>query len=337
MKILVLHKGGIGDVVFVLPLLDDLKRAYPGSELTVLTHDQGRELLAFAPAVDRALALGPVSTRWKLKEARALLKGERFDLALTTARSPRAAYLLWRVAKVRVGFAGGPEALLYTHRAPSQPVEVEFSRRFERLGIALGVSVSGALPRLSVPPFAQSRARALLLSAGWSGKGFLIAAHVGGGWPTKQWPIEYIASLAKLLQERWGATLLLQGGKGDVERAERVEELASGSVIAAVGNPMQDALAQAALCDAAVGLDSGLSHATAALGVPTLHLFGPNDPQSIRWAPHQTAITVGLECQPCNRAGKAGCPLGHHRCMRDITPAYVAAALEPLLARRAAR
>ncbi len=332
-KVLVLHKGGIGDVVFALPLFEDLKRAFPSAELTVLTHDQGQELLAFAPFVDHALALGPVARGWKLGRALERIRGRSFDIALTTARSPRAAYFLWKSgARTRVGFSGGPEALLYTHRAPTEPVEKVFSRRFERLETALGLTPSQAMPRLEVPPIARARGRALLEAQGWSGNGPLIAIHIGGGWPTKRWPTEYVVSLANILRDSYQATLLLQGGADDLARASEIERDASrGSVVSSVGAAIRDALSQAALCSAAVGVDSGLSHATAALGVPTLHLFGPNDPDSIRWSEHQQVLTLKLPCQPCNRAGKKRCPLGTHQCMRDLYPQRVAIALAPLL------
>jgi len=77
-----------------------------------------------------------------------------------------------------------------------------------------------------------------------------------------------------------------------------------------------------------VGLLTG-----AALGVPTVSLFGPNEPASIVVAPHQRVwVQQGLQCRPCNRLGKVRCPLGHHRCMRDTTSAQVLSVLEPLLA-----
>ena len=334
LNLLVLHKGGIGDVVFALPFFADLKAGYPGSHLTVLTHDQGRELLAFAPAVDEALPLGPVSLGWQVDRARELIAGMRFDIALTTARSPRAAYFLWKSgAKTRVGFEGGPESLLYTHRAPVSPPEKVFSTRFDRLLRALKVKVSESTPRLALPAFARERGRAMLKALGWTADdGPLVGIHVGGGWPTKRWPPEHIAELARRLKESWKATLLLQGGSDDANRAAHVQALSpAGSVLMATGTTIQDALVQASMCDVAVGVDSGLSHATAALGIPTVYLFGPNDPDSIRWAPHQAVLRVGLECQPCNRAGKERCPLEHHQCMRGMLPERVAAALTPLL------
>src|SRR5262249_50355956 len=91
------------------------------------------------------------------------------------------------------------------------------------------------------------------------------------------------------------------------------------------------------LASAAVGLDSGLSHAGVALGVPTVLLFGPNDPASVEPMAHARLVTQPLPCRPCNRAGKKRCPEGHHRCMQDTTPANVLPALDALGHRRRAR
>jgi heptosyltransferase-2 len=329
-KTLLLHKGGIGDVVFGLPLIRDLKVADPGGQLTVLTHDQGRELLAFSADVDRSLSYGSLSSGFSIKAARAALGPECFDLALTTTRSPRAAWLLYRSgAARRAGFGGGPEALLFTHRAPAAPFEVVFSRRFQRLATALGIATSDELPRLRVPPERQEQARRQLAALGWDGKAPLVALHVGGGWPTKQWPLERMKDFVGLAAAS-STAVLLQGGLADRDRARSLVEGARGLVLDTVGNSVSESLAQAALCRAAVGLDSGLSHAAAALGVPTVHLFGPNEPSSVLPAPHQRLMTRDLPCRPCNRAGKVACPEGHHRCMRDFEAADVWAALSAL-------
>lgn len=330
MKTLLLHKGGIGDVVFGLPLIRDLKAADPGGQLTVLTHDQGREVLSYCPDVDRAISFGPMSAGFSLAAARAALGPSRFDLAVTTTRSPRAAWLVYRSgATRRAGFGGGPEALLFTHRASATPFEVVFSRRFQRLSAALGLAPCDELPRLRVPPERLEAARGQLAALGWDGKAPLVALHIGGGWPTKQWPLDRMRDFVRLAAAA-GSVVMLQGGSADRDRARALGEGAAGHVLDTVGNPVGESLAQAALCRGAVGLDSGLSHAAAALGVPTVHLFGPNEPASILPAPHQRLLTRDLPCRPCNRAGKVACPEGHHRCMRDFEAADVWAALEAL-------
>jgi heptosyltransferase II len=331
--ILVFHKGGIGDVVFGLPLLFDLKAAYPSAHLTVLTHAQGRDVLAFCPAVDEVISSGEMLARWTVGGARAALGQRRFDLAVATARSLRAAWLLRGLGSPRrVGFGGGPEALLYTHVAPVRPFEVVFARRFERLAACLGLLPVEARPQLVVPPTALAAAHERLRAAGWSANGPLIALHAGGGWPTKQWPVEHLCRFAVLARKRLGAQVLLQGGRADEARAEAVRREVGDAVIPMVGNPVSEALAEMAACAGVVGLDSGLSHAAVALGIPSVLLFGPSDPRSVVPASHQQLLfRAELECRPCNRRGKTGCPEGHHRCMRALAPEDVLSTLEPLV------
>src|SRR5262249_287026 len=163
-RVLVFLKGGIGDVVFALPLLADLRAGWPGAEVVALSHDQGADVLRFSPAVAAALrsppaaasvlSTGPVAARISISAALRALGPGRFDVAVTPVRSLRAAWLLRRSgAPVRVGFGGGPERVLLTHAAPVRPFEVVFSRRFERLAAVLGVP-TGAPARLVVdaPP-----------------------------------------------------------------------------------------------------------------------------------------------------------------------------------------
>ncbi|MGZ6097175.1 MAG: glycosyltransferase family 9 protein [Myxococcaceae bacterium] len=329
-RVLVFLKGGIGDVVFALPLLGDLRAGFPGAELVALSHDQGADVLRYAPALDTVRATGPMSARSTAREALAALGPGRFDVALTPVRSWRAAWLLRRSgARVRVGFGGGPERLLLTHAAPVRPFEVVFSRRFERLAAALGLP-TGAPGRLEVPAPARAEAERRLAALGRTAARRLVALHVGGGWPTKRWPREHCAELTRRLAAR-GAQVMLVGGPGDRASARDLAGAAPpGAVVDRTGAAVADALAELSLASAAVGIDSGLSHAGVALGVPTLLLFGPNDPASISPVAHARLVTQPLSCRPCNRAGKERCPEGHHRCMRDTDPAQVLSALEAL-------
>ena len=328
-RVLVFLKGGIGDVVFALPLLGDLRAGFPRAEVVALSHDQGADVLRHAPAVDQVRSTGPLTARSSVSDALRALGPERFDVAVTPVRSARAAWLLMRSgARIRVGFGGGPERLLLTHVAPVRPFEVVFSRRFERLASALGLS-TGAPARLSVPETSREEARRRLRSAGRDEGRPLVALHVGGGWPTKRWPVVHARGLVERLASR-GAQVLLVGGEADRPRAQETATAAPAAVLDRTGATVADTLAELSLAAVSVGVDSGLSHAGVALGVPTVLLFGPNDPASVEPVAHARIVTQPLPCRPCNRAGKERCPEGHHRCMQDTMPGQVLAALDAL-------
>jgi heptosyltransferase-2 len=210
-----------------------------------------------------------------------------------------------------------------------RPFEVVFSRRFERLATALGLP-TGAPAQLAVAASEQSKARQRLRAAGRAETGPLVALHVGGGWPTKQWPVVHARGLVERLAGA-RAQVLLVGGAEDRARAQEIAAAAPEAVLDRSGASVADTLAELSLATAAVGLDSGLSHAGVALGIRTVLLFGPNDPASVDPVAHARLVTQPLPCRPCNRAGKVRCPEGHHRCMRDTTPDQVLAALDLLV------
>ena len=329
-RVLLFLKGGIGDVVFALPLLGDLRAGFPSSELVALSHDQGADVLRHAPAVDTVRSTGPMSSRSSVEDA--LRPSGR---GASTWRSPRCGPSVRRgccsarARGCRVGFGGGPERLLLTHAAPVRPFEVVFSRRFERLATALGLS-TGAHARLVVDGPARDEARRRLGSAGRREERPLVALHVGGGWPTKRWPVPHARALVERLASR-GAQLLLVGGAADRPRAQEIAATAPpGAVLDRTGASVADTVGELALAGAAVGIDSGLSHAGVALGIPTVLLFGPNDPASVEPVSHARMVTQPLRCRPCNRAGKERCPEGHHRCMQDTTAEQVLSVLDVL-------
>jgi heptosyltransferase II len=97
------------------------------------------------------------------------------------------------------------------------------------------------------------------------------------------------------------------------------------------GTDLRDAILALAGAAAAISNDSGLLHVAAALGTPSIGIFGPTSPW--HWAPlNPLAATIettsALPCRPCH---KPVCRLGHHRCMTEITPDAVLVAVQRAL------
>jgi heptosyltransferase-2 len=158
----------------------------------------------------------------------------------------------------------------------------------------------------------------------------LAALCVGSEWQTKIWPAEHFAALADRLAER-GLTPVLLGGAREKPLAEAVQARAGARCVDTTGNPIGEALAilsRSAIC---VGGDSGLTHAARALGVPTVALFGPTAPGAHEFGPRERAVELGLSCSPCSLHGQRRCPLGHHRCLRDLSADLVLKHCEAVL------
>jgi heptosyltransferase-2 len=108
--------------------------------------------------------------------------------------------------------------------------------------------------------------------------------------------------------------------------------LSEPGVVSGFGTELGLAAALLRGARAAVANDSGLMHLATAVGTPVVALFGPTAP-TFGYAPYRSparVLEVALPCRPCTVFGGAHCPMRHHRCMIDLDPERVAAALESL-------
>jgi heptosyltransferase-2 len=149
-------------------------------------------------------------------------------------------------------------------------------------------------------------------------------------WGTKRWP--YYPELAGELAG--AARVVILGSANDAELATAIV-LAAPSAIDATGQ--LSLLASAELvrrCAVLVTNDSAPLHLASAMETPTVAIFGPTVPE-FGFGPLAPRASVvgheGLPCRPCDRHGPQRCPLGHFRCMRELTPALVAERVRALL------
>ena len=122
------------------------------------------------------------------------------------------------------------------------------------------------------------------------------------------------------------------GGPEDRGLAQQL--VAGGAGASAAGEfSLQETGALLARAAVAVSGDTGVMHMATGVGTPVIALFGPTVEQ-FGFFPYRASAAVlqqDLGCRPCSATGTATCPLGHHRCLGDITPADVAAAVARLV------
>jgi heptosyltransferase-2 len=324
-RVLVVQTAYLGDTVFTSALVAALVDRFPGARLELCVAPRAADVARAIPGAaqvhlfdkrgaDRGLSgLRRVAAR--LREA-----GE-IDLAVVPHRSPRSALLAFLSgAAERVGFGGTLASLLYTAKV-ARP-----AGGFLEQEAALARAV-GAVPRamrLVAPAQHVAAARGLL------GDAPLAALCVGSEWETKIWPPERLAALADGLAAR-GLLPVLLGGPREKPLARAVASAMRARAVDTAGNSVAEALGILSLASLCVGGDTGLVHAARAMGVPTVAVFGPTTPLLHQFGPRERAVSLGLSCSPCSAHGSRRCPLGHHRCLRDLDAERVAAACQEVL------
>ena len=346
-KILVRVPNWVGDAVMCLPALEALRLALPESEITLLARPWVRDVFPAEALRCRVLSYDTSGEhhgfrgRWRIASA---LRRERFDAAILFQNAFDAAFITWLAGiPIRAGYVRHGRRALLTHPVPA-PRKGEMGHEthyylelMRRLGL---IPAFRKVDRISLPCSDKSRANAraqLLTEVDDSGEGrFLVGISPGATFGTaKRWPAQRFAELATRLHAEAGAVCILFGAPAEQELAKHVRSLAGTATRSLVGRTsLAKFIDLIPGCDLFITNDTGTMHVAAALGVPTLAIFGPTNENETR--PLGTAVEVVVGdafCRPCKLRH---CPIDH-RCMTSIEVDHVFQAARQLLRERLGR
>ncbi|MBE7942112.1 MULTISPECIES: lipopolysaccharide heptosyltransferase II [Ramlibacter] len=321
---LVIAPQWIGDAVMTEPLLRRL--AGRGERLTVGAVPWVAPVYRAMPQVEAVIEF-PFQhggLQWRARRELAREIEGRFDTAYVLPNSLKSALLPF-LASIprRVGYLGEARVGLLTHRlrnpAGKPPMVAFYS--------ALSGDTEGLAqdrPRLVLPAGALEAALAAQQLAAGAFYVFAPGAEYG---PAKRWPAIHYAELAKSLDH----PVLLLGSAKEAALAEEIAQEAGGGRcrVLAGRTSLMEAFALIAAARAMVSNDSGLMHVAAALGTRQVALFGSSSPlhtpplneaARVVWLREDPGYQPPLDCAPCF---ERECPLGHTRCLVDITPERV--------------
>ena len=331
-RVLCVRFSSIGDVLLTTPLLRALQRRHPTDELYFVTKRAMAPLVEDNPHVSAVVALEPGERITDLaRRLRALAPTHGLDLH-GSVRS-RALRLLvparWSgYSKRKIARTALIAAKVDLYRTP-----VPVAERYFEAARAFDVTPDGGPPEFFLSAAARERMASWLRERGLGeagGGGPFLAIAPGAAHATKRWPLDHWRVLAERLR-RMGFALLAVGGPDD--RA-LITELGAGVVNAAGELSLQETGACLARARVVVSGDTGVMHMATGVGTPVVALFGPTV-EEFGFFPYRARATViqrNLTCRPCSAMGSERCPLGHHRCLVDIVPDEVAAAVKQLVA-----
>jgi len=333
-RLVVLSPNWLGDAIMALPLLADLNRAWPNTQITVAARQGVAPLFTMVPAVSDVLPLESRSgwhvLRASRTDVRALDKGE-FAAALVLPNSFLSAWLVWQAEiEERWGFAGDLRGGLLTQAIKRPKISVHQAEYYQALGEGLGIPAGPRIVKLDIDERAIELAQGLLRDGGLAkGRPFVVMAPGAAYGSAKQWLPSRFAELSALAAEERAATVLV-GTKAGAAMCREISISAGGGVIDLSGRTDLVTLAALmSLSSATVANDSGPMHLAAAVGAKVVAIFGPTDYQhtsplfASANTPAPTIMSSDVWCRPCMLRE---CPLDH-RCMTQISARSVLEAL----------
>ncbi len=301
LKILVIRRDNIGDLVCTTPLLSALRRRYPRAHIAALVNTYNRQVLeghpdlnavyAYAKAKHRLPGQSLAAIYWDRLALMLKLRRQRFDTVLLASPDPGASALRlarWIGPAHIAGYAEptGSVDLALPHDAVVALHEVEDVFRLAQL-----FGIDGVPGKLGMAVDADARVRAhAALGAGGSGRK-LIAVHISARKSSQRWPAERFAELMRALGDKAQFLLLWSPGAADHPQHPGDDAKARAIIDAAGELPLlayptyelKDLAAALSLADYVICSDGGAMHIAAALGKPILCFFGDSD--ATRWHP----------------------------------------------------
>jgi heptosyltransferase-2 len=263
-------------------------------------------------------------------ELAARLKAEQYGSALIMSRKWKAALAPFLAGiPQRTGFVGEARFVLLNDRRYGERALPRMVDQCAMLALPAGAALPASWPA-PVLAVAPADIAAWKQSRGLAGEERpVVALAPGAVGPSKRWPAGYFTELSRRALAE-GRAVWVVGGPG--EKALAQEIISDTPARDLTGVDLRDGILALKAATVAVSNDSGLLHVAAALGTPSIGIFGPTSPQL--WAPLNPLAAVvetktALDCRPCH---KPECRLGHHRCMRDIPAGDVLAATQRALA-----
>ncbi|MCC7474406.1 MAG: lipopolysaccharide heptosyltransferase II [Pirellulales bacterium] len=345
MRLGVFLPNWVGDVVMATPTLRAVRK-FVGCEGRVvgIARPYVADVLAGTNWLDDFILYEKPTTWLGLSRDGILekLQAANLDCIVLLTNSLRTAFMAWRSgATRRIGVPCQWRSLLLTEcvllpRAADGglPATVD---GYLLLANALGCQAESPALELATTKEDEAAADAAWHALGLPAEGPVTILNSGGAFgSSKQWPTEHFAELARRLVHELGHSVLVNCGPAERKIAHRIATLAGDPRVVSLAERDQLPVGLTKACirrsQLLVTTDSGPRYFGVAFNKPVVTLFGPTDP--VRTALHydrEACLSLGLECQPCM---KRICPLGHHRCMRDLSVEFVFSALKELLSRR---
>ena len=348
-RVLIWKLSALGDVVLATPSLRAIRRQFPQGYLTLVVGRAAYEVVARCPYLHDIIVYDPRRKdrgpwrHWAL--IRRLRRGA-FDLSIDLQNSRKTHLLAWLAGiPVRVGYRRKYGWLLNRGVRLPKVVLTPIAHQQYLLRYALapnplvwghaGLSPDGEQLELWPSPLDEQRVERLLAAGGVGRAGAaqpLVGLHPGGSgrWKTKRWDLDRWARLCDALMQR-NIRVVITGGPDEQALGEALLQLTTAKPLVLIGQTnLMELACLIRRCDAFVAHDSSSLHVAAAMGTPTIALFGPTDPQ--RHLPPNFSgqvIKKDVFCSPCY---STYCRTITHACMKRISLEEVLAAVRGLLA-----
>ncbi|UJS17992.1 MAG: glycosyltransferase family 9 protein [Candidatus Jettenia sp.] len=344
-NILCVRLDNIGDVLMTTPAIRALKESCAGRKITLLASSSGAKLSGLIPEIDNVIiydapwikATAPAhNSKFEYTMVECLRQG-RFDAAIiftVYTQNPLPSAFLCYLADIplRLAYCHENPYQLLTHWLPD-PEPKQYTRHEVRrqldLVAAIGCHTADERISLFVPFQARAKVLTILREINREKKQPWVVMHTGASAPSRRYPPESFAAVARCFAEETGSLLILTGSESEQELVHTIQNMIGVPSYSLAGKLNFSELSALISCSSLlISNNTAPVHVASALGVPVVDLYALTNPQHTPWkVPHH----VLFHDVPCKYCYKSICPEVHHNCLRLLSPGTVVSAACELL------
>lgn len=330
-KILIRGPNWVGDAVLAIPALKAVRSNFPEAEITLLVRPWVAGLFTSAPFIDKVWTEAKPSRLGDWTRITRDIRALEFDIALLLPNSFESALMMF-LARVprRVGYATDGRTWMLTNSI-DPPTD---SRHLVYYYLDLAKALQGGAdpPSIEIEATSEERANArnLLHAEGIPHANRFLVLNPGAAYGSaKRWHEDRFAEVADILAGEMGLDVALIGSEDERPVAEQIRDrMKSRTAVLNGKTSLETLIGVLAESSLMITNDSGPMHIAAALGVPTVAVFGSTDERvTAPFGPRTRVVKNPVECSPCLLRE---CPIDH-RCMNGVTVEDVCKAARELV------
>ncbi|MBC8285557.1 MAG: lipopolysaccharide heptosyltransferase I [Nitrospinae bacterium] len=329
-KILIIKLSALGDVVHTLPVPRTLRQEYPDAYIAWIIEERYRELLNSNPDIDEVISIRTKIWRknWnretlgEILQTIKTLRSKKFDVVFDLHGLIKSGVIaLLSGARVKVGFHKKNckekiSSIFTNKKGPYMAGGIHVVDMYLTL-VQTALGIQNELKQFPLPETQEKKVEDFFQNHPDLTAKPIIGINPGAGFESKLWELERFAQLADRITNEMDCSILLTWGPGEEQKAQQIAASMQQKSWVAPATSIQESIGLYKHLKLLVSCDSGPLHLCAALGVPTVSLFGPTDPvRNGAYGLNHDTVYKMLSCSFC---WKRKCPLGTRECMKQVT------------------
>ena len=329
-KFLVIKLSALGDIVHALPVARTLRQSYPQAFIAWMIEERYKELLHNNPDIDEIIPIRIKSWKknWNRKTLKEILKivknlrQQNFDVVFDLHGLIKSGVIaMLSGARIKSGFHRKNckekiSSIFFNKKAPYMTGGIHVIDMYLTL-VQSALEIQNKVKQFPLPEIRHQKVEDFFQHHPELTSKNIIGINPGAGFESKLWELERFAQLADRITVELNSSILLTWGPGEEHKINKIAASMKQKCWVAPSTTIQESIALYKHLTLLVTCDSGPLHLCAALGIPTVSMFGPTDPvRNGAYGLNHITVYKKLDCSFC---WKRKCPLGTNECMKKVT------------------